>query len=169
MDCPDIRSGEERQKRRVMGSSLDGGVAILLLAIDKAKNTDDLHIGSPGGLNGLNGGSAGGADVINNDDARTRLAESFHAAASAVGLLGFADQESMDKGCMGMVDAIPRAGGSNVRNQRVGTHSEAADGLRLHIVLLDEVKKRQPGEAATLRVQRGGTAVYVVVAVRSGR
>lgn len=169
MDGPHIRSGKERQKRRVLGSSLDRGAAILLLAIDKAKNTDDLHIDSTGGLNGLNGGSAGGADVINNDDARTRLAESFHASASAVGLLGFADQESMDEGCLGMADAIPRAGGGDVRNQWVGTHGEAPDGLRLQIVLLDEVVKRQPGETASLRVQCGGTAVDVVVAVRSRR
>src|SRR6185437_2742673 len=68
MGGTDIVGSEKGKKRSVLRGGFDGGAAIHFLAVDKAQHTDYLKFGIAGGLDGLNGGGAGGADVIDNDD-----------------------------------------------------------------------------------------------------
>jgi hypothetical protein len=84
----------------------DGGVvkdgfdfcAAALFAVDEAEDGGDVHAGFAGRLDGGDGGAAGGADIVDDDDASAGAEEALDAAAGAVGLLGFADEEAVDEG-----------------------------------------------------------------------
>ncbi len=96
---------------------------------------------------------------------RALLEEAFDAAAGAVGLLGFADEEAVDEGrCVDFL-RVPGAGGGDVGDDGVGAHGESADGRWLELVVVDEVEDGEAGEASALGVEGGGAAVDVVVAV----
>ncbi len=75
----------------------DGGSAALF-AVDEAEDCGDVHAGFAGGFDGGDGGAAGGADVVDDDDVGSGFEEAFDAAAGAVGLFGFADEEAVDEG-----------------------------------------------------------------------
>jgi hypothetical protein len=81
-----IVGSKQGEKRRSLGSGFDCGAAIHFLSVDQAKNTDDLKCSITGGLNCLDGGGAGGADIVDDDDAGAGLVKTFNAAAGAVGL-----------------------------------------------------------------------------------
>src|SRR5947208_16693091 len=68
--------------------------AASLEAIDEAKDSGDGHSRLAGGLDGGDGGAAGCADVVHDDDGRARGEEAFDAATGAVSFFGFADEES---------------------------------------------------------------------------
>ena len=115
------------------------------------------------GFDGGDGGAAGGADVVDDDDVGSELVEAFDEAAGTVSLLGLADEEAVDEGVAVVVQVVPGGGAGGVRDQGVGSHGEAADGLGLGEVLANEVVQHEAGEAAAFGVQRGGAAVDVVV------
>jgi hypothetical protein len=61
-----------------------------------------------------------------------------------------------------------RAGDSYSGNNGIGAEGEAADSVRIEVVLVQEIKYGETGETAAFRVQRGGAAVDVVVAAAAG-
>jgi hypothetical protein len=176
----DIVGGEDGEKGNSVGGRFDVDTATLL-AVDEAENSRDVHAGSTGGFNGRDGGAASGADVVDDDDVGSELEEAFDAPAGAMGLLGFADEEAMDEGGsgtgvfvtefegarefedLGVVGEGPGAGAGSVRDEGVGSHGEAANGLGVGDVLTDEIVEDETGEAAAFGVERGGAAVDVVV------
>lgn len=134
-----------------------------LFAVYEAKNSDDIHAGFFGGFDGGDGGASGSADIIDDDDVGSELVEALEAATGSVGLLGLADEEAVDEGVVLVMEMVPGGGAGGVRNDRVGSHGEASDGIGVREVLADEVVEEEPGEAAALGVQSGGAAVDVVV------
>jgi len=173
----DVVGGEEGEERRAASGRLDGEAAVGFLTFDDANDSDDDHAGFARGLDGRDGGAACGADVVDDDDARAGLQEAFDAAGSAVGLLRLADKEAVDEVSFarggGIGEGAPvygslGAGGGYVGDDGVRTHGEAADGLGLDVVSLEQLKNCVPGEAAALGVERGGAAVDVVVACGTG-
>src|ERR1035437_3990992 len=129
-----IVGGEQGEKRRSLGGSFDRGSAIHLLPIDQAKHAEHLKLRVARGLDGLDGGGAGGANVVDDNHACAGLVEAFNAATGAMRLFRFSDEKAVDEWRIGMLKMIPRAGGGDVRNQRVRAHGEAADGLRLQVM-----------------------------------
>ncbi len=164
-----LGSGEEREKWRSRCGSFHGGAAIHLLTIHQAEYADDFHSSLARGLQRVDGGTSRGADIIHNYNARAGLAEAFDAAACAVGLFGLAHQKAMYQRSVGMLDMIPCAGRGNVGNERVCAHRESADGCGAQIVFADQIVEGQPGKASAFGMERGGSAVDVVVAARAGR
>ena len=104
----DVVGGEEAQEGRSGCRGFDGGTAVGFFAFDDADDGGDDHAGFARGLNGVDGGGAGGADVVDDDDARAFAAEAFDAAAGAVSLFGFADEEAVEQRCAGMLIARAR-------------------------------------------------------------
>ena len=99
---------------------------------------------------------------------RALFEEALDAAAGAVGLLGFADEEAVDEGRSVDFLRVPGAGRGDVRDDGVGAHGESADGRGLELVMVDEVEDGESGEASALGVEGGGAAVDVVIAGGSG-
>ena len=133
-------------------------------ALDDADDGGDGHACFAGGFDCGDGGGAGGADVIDDDDAGTFFAEAFDAAAGAVGLLCFAYQESVEQRAARILLCTPGAGGCDIGDDWVSAHGEAADGLGLNSVLLEKFEDGVAGEAAALGMKRRGAAIDVVVA-----
>lgn len=181
----DMGGGEEGEKGDAVGDGFDADPAALF-AVDEAEDAGDVHAGVAGGFDGGDRGSAGGADVVKDDDRGAGLEEAFDAAACAVGLFGFADEESVEElGCFGIgigieaevggdfegfgvVGGGPGAGGGGVGDEGVCAHGEAAHGDGGGDVLADEFVEEEAGEAAALGVQCGDAAVDVVVGPLAG-
>ncbi len=176
----DIGGGEDGDEGHAVRGGFDGG-ATALFAIDEAKDSGDVHSGFAGCFDCGDGGAAGGADVVDDDDLGVGFQEAFDLAAGAVGLFGFADEEAVDEGGGGagvfvlklegarelddffVVGEGPCAGAGGVGDQGVGTHGESAYGFGLRDVLADEVVEDQAGETAAFGVEGGGAAVDVIV------
>src|SRR5271170_6872675 len=167
-----VVGGEETEEGRsgIGGSygGFDGGAGFGFFAFDKADGGDDVHAGFFGGFDGGDGRGPGGADVVDDDDGRAFFEEAFDAAAGAVGLFGFADEEAVDERRRGHLLSVPGACRGDVGDEGVGAHGESTDGRGLELVVVDEVEDGEAGEASALGVEGGGAAVDVVVAVSAG-
>ncbi len=180
MGGADVGGGEDGEE----GDAGDGGFDVgsaALFAVDEAEDSGYVHAGLAGGLDGFDGGAAGGADVVDDDYVGAGFEEAFDAAACAVGLFGFADEEALDEGGgwagvfgfefegagefddLVVVGEGPGAGAGGVGDEGVGSHGEAAYGFGVWDVLLDEVVEDEAGEAAAFGVEGGDAAVDVVV------
>src|SRR5260370_22663297 len=93
----DVGGGEDGEEGDAGGGGFDVGAAALL-AVDEAEDSGDVHSCFAGGFDGGDGGASGGADVVEDDDVGSGFEEAFDAAAGAVGLFGFADEEAVDEG-----------------------------------------------------------------------
>ena len=186
MGAADVGGGVDRVKGNVVvggdfGEDAFDVEAASLFAIDQAEDAGDGHSGVAGGLDGSDGGATGGADVVDDDDGGAGVEKAFDAAAGAVGLLGLADEESVEEWGRGagvfvgevelggegddfvVVAEGPGGGGGGVGDERVGSHGEASDGEGGGHLFADEVVEDQAGETASLGVEGGGAAVDVVV------
>src|SRR6266404_2726467 len=112
---------------------------------------------------GLDGGTAGGADIVNDDHASAFFLKAFHAAAHAVRFFRFTHQEAMDR------RARLRADHGSSDHNGISAHSEPADSLRLPALLIDEIKEDTPSEFRAASVKRGGAAIDIVIAPDAGR
>jgi len=160
----DLRCGEQAEERRAGCCLFHGGAAIGFFALDDADYGDNRHASLAGGFDGVDGGCAGGADVIDDDDARALLAKAFDAAAGAMAFFGLADQKAVQQRRGGIGLRAPSAGRGHVGDDGVGTHGESADGLGIDPVLFQQFKDGVAGKASALGVERGGAAVDVVIA-----
>ena len=125
----DVVGRKQAKKRSTLRSNFDGGAAVRFLALDDADHGGDNHSGFAGCLDGVDGGGAGGADVVHDDHAGAGLVEAFNAAAGAVGLLGLADEETVEQWCGGAGKRAPCAGGGHVGDDGVRAQGESADGF----------------------------------------
>jgi hypothetical protein len=164
----DVVGAEEPQEWGARGGGLDGGAAIGFFTLHDADDGGDGHAGFLCRFDRVDGGAAGGADVVDDDDARAFTAEAFDAAAGAVGLLGLAHQEAVQQRRAGMLKRPPRTGRGDIRHDGVSPHGQAADSVGLDVAGFEEFEDGVAGEAAALGVQRGGAAVDVVVAGAAG-
>jgi len=178
----DVGCGEDGEERDAGDGGLDGSAAALF-AVDEAEDSGNVHAGFAGGFDCGNGGTTGGADVIDDDDVGTGFEEPFDLAAGAVGFFGFADQEALDERggafvwvgfavqledareleYLVVVGEGPGAGAGGVGDEGVGTHGEAADGFGVGDVVANEVVENETGEAAAFGVEGGDAAVDIVV------
>src|SRR5581483_3901345 len=127
--------------------------------LDQAHHANDLESEFAGGFDGLNGRGARGADIVDNNDSRAFFSKAFDTLASAVLLLGFAYQKAAE------ITAEHR----DRNHDRISSHGQAADGLRLPSTLANFLEKNFPGEARALGIKGRGAAIDVVVARASGR
>ena len=163
----DVVGGEDGVEEGVGGGGFYVGSASLF-AVYEAENADDVHAGFLGGLDGLDGGASGGADVVDDDGAGSDAVEAFDAAAGAVVFDGLADEEAVKEfvvagGAAVVLVEVPGRGAGGVRDEGVGSHGESADGFGFGEVLADEVVEEKSGEAAALGVEGSGAAVDVVI------
>ena len=164
----DLGGGEEREKRGISGGCLHCGAAVGFFPLHNANHRSDFHAGFAGGFNGVDGGCAGGADIVDDYDAGTFATEAFNAAACAVSLFGFADQESMKQGRSWMIKRAPGAGSGDIAHDGVGAHGKSAYGIRCYAMLLKKFQHGVAGETPAFGMQRGGAAGDVVVACAAG-
>jgi hypothetical protein len=164
----DLVGGEEAEEGRGGGGGLDGGAAVGFFALYDADDRGDGHAGFAGRFNGVDGGGAGGADIVDDEDGSAFSAETLNAAASAVGLFRFADEEAVDQRGAGLGEGAGGAGRGHVRDDGIGAEGEAADGFDRDAVLGEQVEDGVAGETASFSMKRGGAAVDVVVAGAAG-
>ena len=175
MGGADIVGGVEAEEGRalIVGKSgvergFEGGAPSSFFAFHEANGGDDVHACFTGSFDGGDGGCAGGADVIDDEDRRVFLAEAFDAAAGSVGLFGFADEEAVDQRGTGLVLRAPGAGDRNGGDDGVGAHGESADGCGVQVMFGQKVEDGEASEAGAFGVERGSAAVDVVVGLGAG-
>jgi hypothetical protein len=173
----DVVCGEEGKERCALSGGFDGGTAVCFLALDNAYHSGDDHSGFARGLDGRDGRAAGGADVVDDDDARAGLEEAFDAAGCSMLFFGLAYEEAVDEATFargrgirlrGPIEGALGAGGGDVGDDGVSAHGEAADGFGLDVAGFEQFKNGVTGEAAALGVEGGGAAVDVVIAGCAG-
>ena len=134
----DLIGRKEAQKGPWRCGGLDGGAPPGLFTLDNANHGSDDHAGLFCSFDGSDRRGAGGADVVNNDDARAFAAKALDAAAGSVGLFGLADEKAVEEPGTrfgaGMGERAPCAGRGHVGDDGIGAHGEATDGFRVDLV-----------------------------------
>src|SRR6185312_16298016 len=97
-----------------------------------------------------------------NYHARAFLLKAFYAAAHAMRFLSFAHKKAVNW----RPDLRTHDRGGN--HNGIGAHGQAAHGISLPALLPKQIEKNLTGKRGTLRVQRGGAAVNVVIAFCAG-
>jgi len=191
---PYVAGLKDRDERRRRGCFLDIGTAFRLFAFYQTHHADDFEahvrdameklvgeirssiedvrevvdsqlkaalqsVQADVNLDGLNGGSAGRANIVDNDDPGPFLPKAFDPLARAMLLLGLPDQKSVQ------LSTYNRNG----YNDRVGTHRETANRLRLPVAGANLVEKHLSGQSRALCIQRSSPTVDVVVGGRARR
>src|ERR1035441_4217312 len=90
-----VIGSEQRDELRRSRSFFYVGATARFLAFHQAKHAGDLKSELTRRLNGLDGRSPRGADVIHDDHPRRLLPKTFDALGHAVGFLRFAHQKTM--------------------------------------------------------------------------
>lgn len=164
----DVVCGEEPQEGRALERGFDGGSAVGFFALDEADAGEDVEACFTCCFDCVDGGCAGGAYVVNDDDGGVLREEAFEPAACSVGFFCFPDEEAVDERRAGMAERVVGAGSGHIGDDGVRAHGEPADGLRADLVLVEEIEDGEAGEASTLGMEGGGAAVYVVIAGSAG-
>src|SRR5208337_4396182 len=125
---------------------------------DQAHHSDNLESEFARCFDGLNRRCARSTDIVHDHDARALLAEAFDALSGAVLLFGLTHKEALQLA----------ADYSDGDHDRVGAQGEPADRLRLPAALPDFFEEHFARQPRALRVERGGAAIDVVIAGRSG-
>ncbi len=119
--------------------------------------------------NRVDGGSAGGADVVDDDDARAFPAETFNATAGAVGLLCFADEKAVEersgRDSVWARQALAVATLETMGSAPMVSPPTASASM---CVRFEQFEDGLAGETTAFGVERGGAAVDVVVAGAAG-
>ena len=76
---------------------LHGAAPSGLFTLYQTRHPNNFEPKLAGGLNGLDGRAAGGANVIYNDHACALLLKAFNTLAHAMSFFGFAHQEAVDR------------------------------------------------------------------------
>ena len=126
----DLDCGEKAEERCICCGCLNCGAAVCFLALHEANNRGHFHAGFARSFNGVDSGRAGGANVVDDYNGSTLTTEAFNAAAGAMGLLGFADQEAVNQRRTRMGLGTPGACSGDIAHNGVGAHGEPADGIR---------------------------------------
>jgi len=163
-----LRCGEEAEEGDSGGCGFNGWTAVSFFALDNADDGGYGHACFASGFNGVDGGGAGGANVVDNDDANAGTAEPFNAAAGAVSLLGFANEKAVEERRGGVGLGSPGACGGYVGDDGVRAKRESADCFCVDVILIEKLKNGVAGKASAFCVESGGAAVDVIVARAAG-
>ena len=128
----------------------------------------DAHPRGMGGLDGGDGRAAGGAYVVDDEHRRILFRKAFDLPACAVRLLRFAHEKAVDQTAFAGIAVVLRAGDGHRGDDGIGAEGEAADGVRIEMMLVQQIEDGDAGEASAFGVERGGAAVDVVVAASAG-
>src|SRR3974390_3307518 len=158
MLLPYIVGREYRDKLRWRRCLFHRRSSFRFFALHQAHDAGNVEAELAGGFDGLNCGGAGGADVVDNDDACAFLAEPFNALSGAVLFFSFTYKKAVNRAA--------RHGDGD--HDWVGAHGEAADGLRVPTTGANFVEKDLASELRAARIKRGGAAIDVIVAGASG-
>jgi len=161
--------GEEAEERSPLCGGLDCGASTGFFAFDNADYSSDDHACFACRFNRGDGGGAGCADVVDDDDVSAGATKAFDTASGAVGFLSFADKEAVKERCARVLLCAPCAGRGDVGDDGVGSHGEPADGFSFDLLLLEELEDSVAGKPAAFGVERSGAAIDVVVARSAGR
>src|ERR1700761_6898754 len=96
MSFADLIGGKEGDEGSAGCFGFDGWAPNGSEPFDEAHDAGDLEAEVAGGSNCLDGGGTGGADVIDNDDARALCLEALDTVLHAVLFFSFAHQETFD-------------------------------------------------------------------------
>src|SRR5947199_8583165 len=154
MLSPYIIRREYRHKLRRSRSFFYCNTSPSLFALYQAHDSNDFESKFACGFNRLDRRAAGGAHIINNYDSCTFLLKAFYAPPHTVLLLSFPHQESVHAS----------AGHSHGHYDRVGSHGESANGLRIPAPRPNLFQKDFAGQLSAASVQRSGAAINVVIA-----
>src|SRR5579859_836951 len=152
-----VVGGEYRNERRRGCGFLHIRAALMFFALHQAHHADDLESEFARGLDRLDRGSAGRADIVDNHDPGAFLVKAFDALSGAMLLFGLAHQESVK---------FSADHGDGDHNW-VCPHRQPADGPRLPSLFLDFLEDHFSSQARAFRVERRGAAVNVIVAGRA--
>jgi hypothetical protein len=163
----DVVGGEESNERSGMRCGFDSW-ATSLLTVNQAVDAVDYHAGIARRLNGCDGGTAGGADIIHDYDVSAGTNEAFNFAPGAMGLLRLADKEGVNQRSVGMLERIEGTGRGNIGGDWVGTHGESANSFNIGKITADVVIEHKAGKATASGVKSRSAAIDVVIAARAG-
>jgi len=169
MFCANIVSAEESVERCSLGGSLDRRTPLGLLPFYQAHHADNAHARLARSFNRCHCGSAGGADVVDDNHRRVRLLKSLDASPCAVRLFYFSHQESIQDGGAWSFQGMPGARCGHIADDRVSAQGKTAYRPRPQLMLPNKIEHRQTGQAPTLSRKCGGAAVNVVIAGSPGR
>ena len=140
------------------------GLAAAFLTIDEDEGEGDFSTFALDGIDGFQGGAAGGDDVIDDDDGVAGFEISFDLFTRAVAFGLFADGENLK--CFGRVSG--GRGHADRQRDRIGAEGHAADGVDVEMLGMDLGTDSMPAEVAdeagTEGIERGHAAVDVEVA-----
>src|ERR1051326_277077 len=139
------------------------GTATGFQSFNQAGHTRDVEAEFTSGFYGLDGGTAGSADIIDNHHASAFFLKAFHAPTHAVRFFRFTHQEAMDQ------SARLRADHGSSDHDGISAHGKSSNSLRMPALFFKELKKNASGEFRAAGVERGGAAINVVVALSAGR
>ena len=160
--------GKQAQERRAFGGGFDGRAAVGFFALDDADDCGNLHAGFLCGFDGVDGGGAGGADVVDDDHARTFAAEAFDAAAGAVSFSALRTRKPCSSGAPGLGCARQALAVATLETMGSAPMVRPPTASASMLCCFKQFEDGVAGEAAAFGVQRGGAAVNVVVAGAAG-
>src|SRR5215469_5031282 len=149
---------EDRNEWRWRGRLFDVGPASGFLSFDETHNADHHEPKIPRRFDRLNRRSTGGADVVNDHHAHALFSKPLNALTRSMLLFSFTHEKT--------IQFATRNGNSH--HDRVRTHREPADCLRLPSALVDFIEKDLPGKLRSTGIERGQAAIDVVVAGSAG-
>src|ERR1700761_435498 len=164
----DVICGEETQEGCAVGRCFDRRPAFCFGALHQADDPDDAHLRGVSSFDGGDGRAAGGADIVDDEHRGILLRKAFDLSTRAVRLLRLADKKTMNESAFAGVRVALRAGDGDRRDNGVGAQGKATDGVRVEVMLTQQIEDGEAGKASALGVQRGGAAVDVVVAAPAG-
>src|SRR5579872_1185787 len=158
MLLPYIARSKDRHKRRRRGSLLHIRPSVRLFALHQAHHASDFESKFSGGFDRLNGRRSRGANIIHDHHSRRLAAEALDPLPRSMLLFSLAHQKTIQS------PASHRDG----YHDRIGSHSQPPNCLRVPASSLDFFQKNLPRELRSTRIKRGGPAIDVVVTPPSG-
>jgi len=145
--------------------------AATFLSVDEDEDESDVAVSFFDGVDGLNGGAAGGDDVVNDDDRIAGREISFDPFLSAVFFHGFADGKNLEWSSS-RSRIFTLRGNADAKRDWIGAEGEAADGVDLFVQLRGGCFHQRPADladkAGAARIERSDAGVDVKVALRAG-
>src|ERR1700679_3490142 len=139
MLCAHIRGAEQPVKWRTLGRGLNRRTTLGFFPFHQADYSDYSHPGLARCFDCRDGGSAGGAYVVDDNHGRVRLLKAFDPAPSAVSLFRFPHQKTIQHRRAGSFQGMPGAGRRYVADDRVSAEGETAYRAGPQLVLAYEI------------------------------
>ena len=179
MFLADVVGGEDAYEFGRDGGFFYVGAAFGFLAFYEGDHAYHFKSKFAGGFDGLDGGGAGGADIVDDHDLGAFFTVAFDALAGAVFFFGFANEETVDEVVIGAAGGsvgtraarlgLLRAQHSGGDNDRVGAHGKSADRVGFPPMTEDLVEEDASGKTGAFAIECSSAAIDVIVAGATGR